>query len=734
MAQERLTAIVGARIREFQRRMAEVNRTMRMTATRAVVEVEARTNRAQARLDRLAKTINSIQTVGSNMLLGGMMAMSPAAIPILAAVVASIAMLGPMVATLGASALALGFAFAIAGAAAAGFGAVAIPTIAKLFEENAKLNAQQEKAKKSFESFKSTWKGIVKELEKPVLEAFTTSMEIAKSVLKSIEPMFMNTANAVNGLLNSLKKEVGGEELQKFFRMVNAYAGPFTRTLGEAVGYLGKGLLNVVSTFIPLGFEMAKAFNSMAQRFSEWAAGLSKSEKFQSFVQYVQENMPKVRAIFRDAIVGIINTFAAFGPLAAEMMSGLQGMMSRFKEWSSTLKSNTAFQDFVGYIQSNGPKVITFIGELITFIANLVIGMAPLGAKILEIVTSFLSWSNSMMQAHPWIAKFVGGFVVFTGILRAIIPVILLTTSTFSGMGGLLARLFPMIGGVFSTFRLKLITGLRMLGQGALTFATTVGKAAGKFIMFIGKMLARAIVWAARLAAQWLIAMGPIGWITAAVIALVALIIWKWDEIKAATIRVWTAVWSFIKTLWNKIKSGIAQKVVEIYSNVRDTFQKVVAFLKGLGSTFFKAGVGLLEQMIKGIKSMVGKVTGAIKGVASKVRDFLPFSPAKDGPLSDIDKLNFHGPIVKSIKRGRDQVFSAMGSMLNPPELSLASTPMTRTPSQYDRNDESSQSSKNDNDKPQQVVVNIGGYEAKGVIKYITKEQEDAKGRKGEFR
>lgn len=55
-------------------------------------------------------------------------------------------------------------------------------------------------------------------------------------------------------------------------------------------------------------------------------------------------------------------------------------------------------------------------------------------------------------------------------------------------------------------------------------------------------MAGRAVVWAATMAAQWLIAMGPIGWVIGIVIGLVALIIANWDTVVAWTKWAWDAV------------------------------------------------------------------------------------------------------------------------------------------------------------------------------------------------
>jgi phage-related protein len=48
----------------------------------------------------------------------------------------------------------------------------------------------------------------------------------------------------------------------------------------------------------------------------------------------------------------------------------------------------------------------------------------------------------------------------------------------------------------------------------------------------------------------------------------------------------------------------------------------------------FRAGTSIIQGLIDGIKSMIGKVTGAIGNVLSAARNLLPFSPAKEGPFS----------------------------------------------------------------------------------------------------
>lgn len=74
--------------------------------------------------------------------------------------------------------------------------------------------------------------------------------------------------------------------------------------------------------------------------------------------------------------------------------------------------------------------------------------------------------------------------------------------------------------------------------------------------------------------------------------------------------------------------------------------------------------------MSVGIWSAISLPAKAINAVVSKFRKYLPFSPAKEGPLSDLDKLNFGGTITTGIYSGQDEINRAMEAVLNIPALS----------------------------------------------------------------
>lgn len=243
----------------------------------------------------------------------------------------------------------------------------------------------------------------------------------------------------------------------------------------------------------------------------------------------------------------------------------------------------------------------------------------------------------------------------------------------------------------------------------------------------------QSLLGAAKVAAAWLISMGPIALVIAAVAGLVYLIVRYWDEIKAAiaagwefvkriTTQAWNAVTKFLRDKWTEIKreftaavdavvgfvtrlwtsissaftagvaavvgfvaglwssisgaftagisavigfvTGFVSRVIGFYvdlatriigavtgawTTIREAFSggvsgvlelvgslpgRLVDLFSNAGRMLYDAGKRIVQGLIDGIKAMVGKVGDAITGVTSKIRNALPFSPAKYGPLS----------------------------------------------------------------------------------------------------
>jgi len=155
-----------------------------------------------------------------------------------------------------------------------------------------------------------------------------------------------------------------------------------------------------------------------------------------------------------------------------------------------------------------------------------------------------------------------------------------------------------------------------------------------------------------------------------------------WEAVKQIVSGAVTLIWNLIQLWFVGRILGVARTFVSSFRNVisnglkgitnifRNAFQGVLNFFKNIGRQFYNAGRGLIQQIINGIKSTARNVLGSARGLLQGVRNLLPFSPAKEGPLKDLDKLDFGGPIEKSIERSMARVKGAMAEMLQlPPRI-----------------------------------------------------------------
>jgi TP901 family phage tail tape measure protein len=83
---------------------------------------------------------------------------------------------------------------------------------------------------------------------------------------------------------------------------------------------------------------------------------------------------------------------------------------------------------------------------------------------------------------------------------------------------------------------------------------------------------------------------------------------------------------------------------------------EAIKFVAQLAQAFFdlpaklyNAGVGMIDQLLAGIKSAAGRLYAGVAEVAAKVRSYWPFSPAKEGPLRDLNRVRIIETIAESV-------------------------------------------------------------------------------------
>mgnify|MGYP001105066427 CR=1 FL=1 len=117
--------------------------------------------------------------------------------------------------------------------------------------------------------------------------------------------------------------------------------------------------------------------------------------------------------------------------------------------------------------------------------------------------------------------------------------------------------------------------------------------------------------------------------------------------------------------IFNSLKDVVSEAFGNVKKAVSDGISKAYDTVTGFFTKFKEAGNNIVTSIADGIKGATSKVTEAISNVTQKIRNFLPFSPPKEGPLIDIMDVKWGETISAGILKGENQIASAMERALD---------------------------------------------------------------------
>ncbi|WP_426381874.1 hypothetical protein ACPWUE_06205 [Bacillus velezensis] len=629
----RITTVINGNTAALMRSVATARAALASLPRRVWISIEARIDRFETSMNRLAKITNSVSTVIGHSIAGALTSLLPAISPALASIVGVIGSLGPMLGVAAGGVMGLTSAFATAGTGAAAFGALAITSISGVFKASEDLSKLQEKldnatsakerakimkqinnlqkslgkeereALKNLEDFKDNWRDIGTMLQKPILKTFGMSLNTFKLALNSLIPMFDGLAKEGVGLAKSMDKAFKAPDMQRFISYLNKEAPKAFASFGRSAGNVLRTVFNLIVAFGPTGKSMTKSIEGMTQSWVKWSANLGSSKKFQAFVEYTKTNGPKLLQIIRNFSGGLTKLFTGFAPMSQDMMTSLVDLTKRFNEWAGSVTKTKEFQSFIDYIKTNGPTVWSTLGQIAKTIINLLVGMAPLGKTILENVNGFLKFTNAAMEANPAIGKFIAAGISLIGALRAIVPAIVAVSAVTNGLKDFMtaAQYLRSFGSA--------VSGIRTVGL--ITQLKSAIVTMGQFIAKYTTMAASATANAVKMAASWT-AMKISAFVSALKRGIVQMGLWiKNMTVMAAqsiasaarTATAWTAmkITSFITMLTNGIKQMglfIAKMTVLAAQSIAQATRMAAAWTAAQISNFISLLVAGGKQMV----------------------------------------------------------------------------------------------------------------------------------------
>jgi TP901 family phage tail tape measure protein len=360
---------------------------------------------------------------------------------------------------------------------------------------------------------------------------------------------------------------------------------------------------------------------------------------------------------------------------AEEMKNTVQYKIQALKSAIEGIKLEI-FKDSNGDLREFLDQLLEAMPAIKEFAVSVAQGMGTVGKVILAVVVPMLK----AFQALPApVKKAIGVFVGLAAAVAAIVGPILLV------VGGLAMMIAPIIEVVSAVGGLSAAFGAI---AGAISTAITA----------IGALL---------------VAIDPIVWIILAIIAVIGALYLAWknnwfgirDIVSSIANAVKEKLNAFIEGIkwligqinehkdtikeylmlallnpWEAIKKAWDENLFDIKDKLTTKFNEMVDFLKGLPKRFYDAGVGMITELKKGIESKIEEVKQSILDLLNWIDDHLPHSPAKEGPLSRLDKVGpgFVETIAEGIEKHKSKIQNVVGglttTMAIKPQLSGAPT------------------------------------------------------------
>lgn len=171
--------------------------------------------------------------------------------------------------------------------------------------------------------------------------------------------------------------------------------------------------------------------------------------------------------------------------------------------------------------------------------------------------------------------------------------------------------------------------------------------------------------------AMGVIFLGPIALIGAAVAGVVGAIVIYWDDIS-----------SFFSNLWNGICDGASAAfdlLADLFLNftplglIIKHFDDIVSFISSIDLS--ECGRKLWTTFTNGLKSMISAPVGIVKSGLQAIRNMLPFSDAKTGPLSSLtlSGQRMMETIAGGVGNGAGSLIDSVSNALSAPAKLLES-------------------------------------------------------------
>jgi len=455
--------------------------------------------------------------------------------------------------------------------------------------------------------------------------------------LKLLKPVTAAAGNAFVTLTRMAGTALQSPFWKSFFGWLAREAGPAIVSLGRIIGNLAHGFAGLMMAFTPMSHGIMNGLVGMTAKFARWATHLGSSGGFHKFIASVRQNGPLVlRTLgdlarlfgtlarvfgtagpnilkFVDSVAKLANAFLKAHPAAAGMIAQFAGiaLISRrlLGPLGGLIKKVGEFRKWGGIA-----RVVRALGTAFLFLRSPLLAASLIFSKVMNVVDKLGPVFSKVwgLKLGPVFARVAGGVTLAGAAIGVVIAGIVAGGIWMLGHYDLLRKkLFAFFHWISAKWG-DLYGYLKRVTHDVVAFIT------GRWNSLMGYlkgMIGGAWDWiknAVHNAHEW---------IKHAVHAA-----WEWvknavhdahEWIKRAIHNAWEWVKRTVHDAWEGIKRAVKDGVDAVLKWVEALPGKFLGFLEGLPGKLFELGKHIIQGLLDGIGSLLGKLGHAAAGIAN---------------------------------------------------------------------------------------------------------------------
>lgn len=463
-------------------------------------------------------------------------------------------------------------------------------------------------------------------------------------ILDMLHGRFGDTLDAAEKM--ELQKAFGDSETIKLIDLLYGKVGDLENNIVSMYGSLGQGTAATLEMADAINSSDPAKFEIMRQKLHNIGETISNA-----VTPNVMEYMDKISGVVDKAgewvssHSGVVNViFAILAGLAGFLMIsgtvttviGLVG--SQVTKWIGFAK--LAKKGITALIPVFKPLIASVWGFTSALLANpitwIVIGIIALIAAIVLLYNKCEWFRNIVDSIFAAIKEKFGAALeiaqkVFEGIAKVIGPAMGAAKETVVETLGNMKQAYEEHGGGIQGIAAAAVEGVKGFFKAGFTFLDTL--TGGKLTEIKNK-------WSEKLAPVKEIAGNIMGAAKDTIVEKLSNMKQAYEEhgggikgIAAATIEgvkgYYTAGFTFVDNLTGGKLTAIKNKFTQGIQNIKDKISDSISW-------FRNSGKKIMDTFTEGIKSAINKPVDMVKKALQKIRNMLPFSDAKEGPLSSL--------------------------------------------------------------------------------------------------